>query len=244
MLCAHIPPAVPDLLFDTVARRMERGSQALLDAMQTTQPRYALFGHVHQPLASRIRIGRTECVNVGHFRATGDALRLGRSATRAVRTASQGRGTLRHGGQDHVEHRHRAAAGDVMAVIADFAAYPQWASGVRGPPRSVPERDGRAATVRFSDGRRGDQGQLRARLRVGRRHGVRWDLAEPGSVISEMSGGTCWPDRGDGTDGDLRARRGHQGADAGDAEAAGREDDHRHRAERAQVSGREPRESE
>jgi Icc-related predicted phosphoesterase len=71
VLCAHIPPAVPDLLFDTVARRMERGSEALLDAVRTTQPRYLLFGHVHQPLASRITIGRTECVNVGHFRATG-----------------------------------------------------------------------------------------------------------------------------------------------------------------------------
>jgi Icc-related predicted phosphoesterase len=71
VLCAHIPPAVPDLLFDTVARRMERGSEALLDAVRMTQPRYLLFGHVHQPLASRITIGRTECVNVGHFRATG-----------------------------------------------------------------------------------------------------------------------------------------------------------------------------
>jgi Icc-related predicted phosphoesterase len=50
---------------------MERGSQALLDAVRTTQPRYMLFGHVHQPLASRVRIGRTECINVGHFRATG-----------------------------------------------------------------------------------------------------------------------------------------------------------------------------
>jgi Icc-related predicted phosphoesterase len=71
VLCAHIPPDVPELLFDTVARRMERGSQALLDAVKTTQPRYMLFGHVHQPLTSRVRIGRTECINVGHFRATG-----------------------------------------------------------------------------------------------------------------------------------------------------------------------------
>jgi Icc-related predicted phosphoesterase len=71
VLCAHIPPAVPELLFDTVARRMERGSEALLAAIRETQPRYALFGHVHQPLASRLRIGATECVNVGHFRATG-----------------------------------------------------------------------------------------------------------------------------------------------------------------------------
>ena len=71
VLWAHIPPAVPELLFDTVAQRMERGSDELLAAIQRTQPRYALFGHVHQPLASRIRIGDTECVNVGHFRATG-----------------------------------------------------------------------------------------------------------------------------------------------------------------------------
>jgi Icc-related predicted phosphoesterase len=71
VLCAHIPPAVPELLYDTVARRMERGSEALLAAIQRTQPRYALFGHVHQPQASRIQIGVTECINVGHFRATG-----------------------------------------------------------------------------------------------------------------------------------------------------------------------------
>ena len=71
VLCSHIPPAVPELLYDTVARRFEKGSTALLDAIRTTQPRYALFGHVHQPLQRRIRIGRTECVNVGHFRGTG-----------------------------------------------------------------------------------------------------------------------------------------------------------------------------
>jgi Icc-related predicted phosphoesterase len=71
VLCTHIPPAVPELLYDTVARRMERGSEALLDLIRRTQPRYALFGHVHQPLARRTRIGNTECLNVGHFRATG-----------------------------------------------------------------------------------------------------------------------------------------------------------------------------
>jgi Icc-related predicted phosphoesterase len=47
------------------------GSAALLDAVRAVRPRYALFGHVHQPLQQRMRIGRTECVNVGHFRATG-----------------------------------------------------------------------------------------------------------------------------------------------------------------------------
>ena len=46
----HIPPAVPELCYDTVARRFERGSEALLDAIHAARPRYALFGHVHQPL--------------------------------------------------------------------------------------------------------------------------------------------------------------------------------------------------
>ena len=71
VLCAHIPPDVPELLFDTAARRMERGSSALLEAVRTTQPRYLLFGHVHNPMTDRVKIGRTECINVGHFRATG-----------------------------------------------------------------------------------------------------------------------------------------------------------------------------
>ncbi|HVB42214.1 MAG TPA: metallophosphoesterase [Streptosporangiaceae bacterium] len=71
VLCAHIPPDVPELLFDTVAQRMERGSEALLAAVREKQPRYLLFGHVHQPLVAELRIGRTECVNVGHFRARG-----------------------------------------------------------------------------------------------------------------------------------------------------------------------------
>ncbi|MFG2836758.1 metallophosphoesterase [Streptomyces zaomyceticus] len=71
VLCSHIPPEVPELTYDTVARRFERGSRALLDAIRRTRPRYALFGHVHQPLARRMRIAGTECVNVGHFASTG-----------------------------------------------------------------------------------------------------------------------------------------------------------------------------
>ncbi|WAM00128.1 metallophosphoesterase family protein [Streptomyces sp. Je 1-369] len=70
VLCTHIPPDVPELLYDTVARRFERGSRALLDAIHRTRPKYALFGHVHQPLVRRRRVGATECVNVGHFAGT------------------------------------------------------------------------------------------------------------------------------------------------------------------------------
>jgi Icc-related predicted phosphoesterase len=71
VLCCHIPPAIPELCYDVVARRFETGSSAVLDAIGETSPRMVLFGHVHQPLQQRMRLGRTECVNVGHFRATG-----------------------------------------------------------------------------------------------------------------------------------------------------------------------------
>ena len=71
VLCTHIPPDLPQLSYDVAARRLERGSSATLAAIRRTQPRLALFGHVHHPLAARARVGRTECVNVGYFRGSG-----------------------------------------------------------------------------------------------------------------------------------------------------------------------------
>ena len=76
VLACHIPPDLPALLYDVEARRFERGSAAVLEAIRETEPELVLFGHVHQPLRSRVRIGRTECINVGHFRATGAPYRL------------------------------------------------------------------------------------------------------------------------------------------------------------------------
>jgi len=73
VLCSHIPPAVEELCYDTLADKRERGSEDLLRYIEDVQPRRAYFGHVHQPLMSSIRIGRTLCVNVGYFRATGRA---------------------------------------------------------------------------------------------------------------------------------------------------------------------------
>jgi Icc-related predicted phosphoesterase len=70
VLASHIPPAVADLCYDVVARHPERGSPHLLELIRRERPGLALFGHVHQPLARRMRIGRTECVNVGHFQRT------------------------------------------------------------------------------------------------------------------------------------------------------------------------------
>jgi Icc-related predicted phosphoesterase len=70
ILCSHIPPAVPELCFDTRAGRAERGSEDLLRYIEDVQPRRAYFGHVHQPLMSSMYIGATQCINVGYFRST------------------------------------------------------------------------------------------------------------------------------------------------------------------------------
>jgi Icc-related predicted phosphoesterase len=71
VLCSHIPPAVAELTYDVIARRAEYGSTSLLQVITAQRPRWSLFGHVHQPLAARARIGGTECVNVGHFQRHG-----------------------------------------------------------------------------------------------------------------------------------------------------------------------------
>jgi Icc-related predicted phosphoesterase len=70
ILCSHIPPAVPELCFDTLANKAERGSEDILHYIEDVQPRRAYFGHVHQPLISSMYIGATRCINVGYFRST------------------------------------------------------------------------------------------------------------------------------------------------------------------------------
>ena len=75
VLCSHIPPAVPELCYDTISGKNEQGSKDLLRYIEDVQPRIAYFGHVHQPLISQMRIGRTLCINVGFFRATKRAWR-------------------------------------------------------------------------------------------------------------------------------------------------------------------------
>src|SRR5215468_9125144 len=71
---------------------------------------------------------------------------------------------------------------DVMAVIADFAAYPEWASGVRSALDAGVIKDSYVLSYDWD----GDDG-------------VRWDLAEPGSVITALSGGYLLADADGGT---------------------------------------------
>jgi hypothetical protein len=77
----------------------------------------------------------------------------------------------------------------IMAVIADFTAYPQWASGVRAAEITAVGADGRAERVRFS---LDAGGIIKDKYSLGYTwHGddeVTWDLVERGSMISDMSG--------------------------------------------------------
>jgi hypothetical protein len=89
---------------------------------------------------------------------------------------------------------------DVMTVIADFAAYPRWATAVRSAEVLSQNADGRPSTVRFKL----DAGVIKDSYVLGYDWDgdaqVRWNLAEAGSVVSEMSGGYTLADRGDSTE--------------------------------------------
>lgn len=76
----------------------------------------------------------------------------------------------------------------IMAVIADFAAYPQWATGVRAAESLDVGPDGRAERVRFTI----DAGIIKDSYVLSYvwdgDQAVRWQLAERGVSVSEMTG--------------------------------------------------------
>lgn len=81
-----------------------------------------------------------------------------------------------------------APAADVMAVIADFACYPEWATAMRSADVLETGEGGRARMVRFQL----DAGLVRDSYTLAYDWdgdaAVSWQLAEPGSVIAEMTG--------------------------------------------------------
>jgi len=93
-----------------------------------------------------------------------------------------------------------APRAEVMAVIADFAAYPEWASAVRSAEVIGRGGGGRASQVRFAL----DAGVIKDSYVLSYDwdgdDGVRWDLAEPGSVITGLSGGYLLADADAGTE--------------------------------------------
>jgi Icc-related predicted phosphoesterase len=75
ILCSHLPPAVGALHTDVITGRVEGSSIAIREYLAEREPRYHYFGDIHQPQASRWRLGTTRCFNVGYFRATRRAMR-------------------------------------------------------------------------------------------------------------------------------------------------------------------------
>lgn len=87
----------------------------------------------------------------------------------------------------------------LMGIIADFGRYPDWASGVRSAEVLEAAADGRARRVRFTL----DAGPIKDSYVLAYDWdddaAVRWQLAEPGSMVTEMSGGYLLADDGHGT---------------------------------------------
>ncbi len=77
VLGTHVPPSINALRRDVITGRLEGGSNAVTGYLRRHQPVVHYFGDIHQPQATRWRIGRTLSVNVGYFRATTRAVRHG-----------------------------------------------------------------------------------------------------------------------------------------------------------------------
>jgi ribosome-associated toxin RatA of RatAB toxin-antitoxin module len=92
-----------------------------------------------------------------------------------------------------------AAPAEVMAVIADFAAYPQWAASVKSCEVTVPGPDGRAKQVAFKIDAGGirDEYELAYDWQGDRR--VNWTLVR-GQMQKAQRGSYTLTPAGSGTD--------------------------------------------
>ena len=85
-----------------------------------------------------------------------------------------------------------AAPVDVLAVIADFDAYPAWAGAVKETEVLAKGTDGRASRVRFAL----DAGAIKDTyaldyvwdVRADGNGSVRWSLAEPAQLLKALDG--------------------------------------------------------
>jgi len=92
-----------------------------------------------------------------------------------------------------------APRGAVMAVIADFGAYPDWATGVRSAEVVELGPGGQPGRVRFTL----DAGLIKDSYVLAYEWDadskVSWELAEAGTMVTEMSGAYLLADEGSGT---------------------------------------------
>ncbi|GGP91041.1 SRPBCC family protein [Actinomadura coerulea] len=82
----------------------------------------------------------------------------------------------------------KAGKAEIMAVIADLEAYPEWASGIREFTVQETGEDGRAARARltFDGGPFSDTVGLAYTWEGDDR--VTWELVEPGTVVTGLHG--------------------------------------------------------
>lgn len=87
----------------------------------------------------------------------------------------------------------------VMRVIADFAVYPEWATGVSAADVLEQGADDRPQRVRFAL----NAGPIKDSYVLGYKwdedRSVHWQLAEPGTMVTEMTGAYLLADDGPGT---------------------------------------------
>jgi len=93
----------------------------------------------------------------------------------------------------------QAAPADVMAVIADFEAYPEWTGAVKKAEVRASGTGGRAKQVWFDldAGAIKDQYTLAYTWKADRE--VHWSLVEAEQIVKAMDGAYVLEDNGDGT---------------------------------------------
>ncbi|MGH8891912.1 MAG: SRPBCC family protein [Actinomycetes bacterium] len=92
-----------------------------------------------------------------------------------------------------------APPADVMAVIADFDAYPQWTGAVKQAEVRSKSSDGRASEVWFNldAGAIKDEYTLAYTWQADQE--VRWELVEAKQIVKTMDGAYLLEDNGDDT---------------------------------------------
>ncbi|MER7499995.1 SRPBCC family protein [Nonomuraea pusilla] len=93
-----------------------------------------------------------------------------------------------------------ASRADVMAVISDFPAYPEWAGQVKQADVRTTDAEGRPETVRFVL----DAGVISDTYTLGYTwlgdDGVSWKVVEPGAMVADLRGSYHLAEAGRGTD--------------------------------------------
>jgi ribosome-associated toxin RatA of RatAB toxin-antitoxin module len=91
-----------------------------------------------------------------------------------------------------------ASADSIMDVIADFAAYPQWATGVKSTDVVREGASGRAAAVRFVLDAPPIRDEYELEYVWDLNRSVAWTLSKAGSMLKSMDGAYILDEQGPG----------------------------------------------